>query len=78
VPMAGLIDPAAELDRLAKRQRKAEIDLQKMESKLGNSEFAKNAPAEVVAKDQLRLSELRLELGQLAAQVARVTALHAQ
>jgi valyl-tRNA synthetase len=78
VPMAGLIDPAAELDRLAKQQRKTDIDLKKMEGKLSNSEFARNAPAEVVAKDRQRLSELRTEMGQLAAQIARVTALKAQ
>jgi valyl-tRNA synthetase len=78
VPMAGLIDPAAELERLAKRQRRADSDLTKMESKLNNSEFARNAPAEVVAKDQQRLAELRTEIGQLAAQIARVTALKTQ
>jgi valyl-tRNA synthetase len=78
VPMAGLIDPAAELERLAKQQKKADVDLQKMESKLSNAEFAKNAPAEVVAKDQQRLAELRTEIGQLAAQIARVTALKDQ
>jgi len=72
VPMAGLIDPEAELARLSKRQTKADGDLKKLESKLGNSEFAKNAPPEVVAKDQQRLAELRLELSQLSAQVARV------
>jgi valyl-tRNA synthetase len=76
--MAGLIDPAAELARLSRQQQKAGIDLKKMESKLSNAEFAKNAPAEVVAKDQQRLSELRTELGQLAAQIARVTALKDQ
>ncbi len=78
VPMAGLIDPAAELARLSRQQHKAGIDLKKMESKLSNAEFAKNAPAEVVAKDQQRLSELRTELGQLAVQIARVTALKDQ
>jgi valyl-tRNA synthetase len=78
VPMAGLIDPAAELARLSKQQNKAEVDLKKMESKLSNAEFAKNAPAEVVAKDQQRLAELRTEMGQLAAQIARVTALKGQ
>jgi valyl-tRNA synthetase len=78
VPMAGLIDPAAELARLSKQRQKADVDLKKMESKLSNAEFAKNAPAEVVAKDQQRLAELRTELGQLAAQIARVTALKDQ
>ena len=42
-----------------------------MQAKLANADFAKNAPAEVVAKDQLRLAELRTEIGQLAAQIAR-------
>jgi valyl-tRNA synthetase len=78
VPMAGLIDPAAELARLSRRQSKADAELKKMESKLRNSEFAKNAPAEIVAKDQQRLAELRTEIGQLAAQIARVTRLKGQ
>jgi len=75
VPMAGLIDPAAELERLAKQRRKAEIDLSKMEAKLGNAQFAKNAPPEVVAKDRQRFAELRTEIAQLDAQIARVSKL---
>jgi valyl-tRNA synthetase len=78
VPMAGLIEPEAELERLAKRRRKVELDLNKLEGKLANADFARNAPAEVVAKDQLRLSELRTEIGQLDAQIARVNALRGQ
>jgi valyl-tRNA synthetase len=78
VPMKGLIDPTAELDRLAKRLRKAEIDMSKLEAKLGNSQFAKNAPPDIVAKDQQRLEELRTEIGQLSAQTARVTKLKNQ
>jgi valyl-tRNA synthetase len=78
VPMAGLIDPAAELDRLTKRQRKADADLGKMQAKLSNAEFARNAPAEVVAKDRQRLHELRTEIGQLTAQIAKVAALERQ
>jgi valyl-tRNA synthetase len=78
VPMKGLIDPTAELERLAKRLRKAEIDLSKLETKLGNSQFAQNAPPDIVAKDQQRLEELRTEIGQLSAQTARVTKLKNQ
>ena len=78
VPMAGLIDPLAELDRLARRLRKAQTDLDKLGAKLANADFARNAPAEVVAKDQLRKSELQVELGQLTTQIARVEALRAQ
>jgi valyl-tRNA synthetase len=78
VPMKGLIDPIAELDRLAKRLRKAEIDLIKLEAKLGNRQFAQNAPPDIVAKDQQRLEELRTEIGQLSAQTARVMKLKNQ
>jgi valyl-tRNA synthetase len=78
VPMAGLIDPAAELDRLAKRQRKAQTDCAKLQAKLANAEFAANAPAEVVAKDGARLAELRTEIDQLSAQIARVRKLSAE
>jgi valyl-tRNA synthetase len=75
VPMAGLIDPGAELDRLSKRRRKAETDLVKVEGKLNNADFARNAPPDVVAKDQQRASELRAEIAQLSAQIARVSKL---
>jgi valyl-tRNA synthetase len=75
VPMAGLIEPKAELERLAKRRRRSEGDLQKLEAKLANGEFARNAPAEVVAKDQARGAELRAEIDQLATQIARVSRL---
>jgi valyl-tRNA synthetase len=78
VPMAGLIDPAAELERLAKRLRKAEQDLHKLDAKLSNGQYARNAPADIVAKDQQRIAELRTEIGQLSAQTARVTKLKDQ
>jgi valyl-tRNA synthetase len=78
VPMAGLIDPQAELDRLSKRQRRAEADFGKLQVKLSNADFARNAPPDVVAKDQARLSELRTEIDQLTHQVARVKRLGAQ
>jgi valyl-tRNA synthetase len=72
VPMQGLIEPAAELDRLAKRRRKTEVDLGKLTGKLANPEFARNAPPEVVAKDEQRRGELAQEIAQLDAQVERV------
>jgi valyl-tRNA synthetase len=78
VPMAGLIDPTVELERLAKRQRKAESDLNKLSAKLENRQFAQNAPPEVVAKDQQRVAELRTEIGQLTAQTERVNKLKDQ
>ena len=57
---------------MAKRQSRAESELGKLQAKLANGEFAKNAPPEVVAKDRARLAELRIEIEQLASQAARV------
>jgi valyl-tRNA synthetase len=78
VPMAGLIEPNAELERLSRRLRKAEVDLGKMQGKLNNAEFARNAPPEIVAKDEQRVAELRTEIAQLSAQIARVQRLKVQ
>jgi valyl-tRNA synthetase len=75
VPMAGLIDPQAEIERLTRRQRKTDLDIGKLQAKLADQKFAANAPPEVVARDSQRLAELRTETGQLAAQAARVRAL---
>jgi valyl-tRNA synthetase len=75
VPMAGLIEPAAELERLSKRLRKSETDLAKLTAKLGNADFAKNAPPDIVAKDRQRIEELRTEITQLGAQSSRVRSL---
>jgi len=78
VPMAGLIDPAAELTRLAKRRGRADSDLRKIAGKLGNAEFLANAPPDVVAKDQARAAELATEITRLDRQRARVEALRAR
>ena len=78
VPMAGLIDPAAEIERLARRLRKSEGELAKLEAKLAKPDFAANAPADIVAKDHARRAELAAEIGRLRAQSARVDALRAQ
>jgi valyl-tRNA synthetase len=78
VPMAGLIDPQAEIERLDKRLRKAELESAKFEAKLANPEFTANAPPAVVAKDRLRREELRTEIGLLQGQLARVRKLLGQ
>jgi valyl-tRNA synthetase len=78
VPMAGLIDPAAELERLDKRRRKSQGELDKLKLKLASGDFAKNAPPDVVAKDERRRAELGTELAQLDAQIARVRKLLAR
>jgi valyl-tRNA synthetase len=49
-----------------------------LSAKLSNEDFARNAPADVVAKDQARLADLRTEIEQLARQIARVKRLQDQ
>ena len=56
VPMAGLIDVDAELARLDKRRGKLEQELAKAGAKLGNDNFVRNAPAEVVAQERERVA----------------------
>jgi valyl-tRNA synthetase len=72
VPMAGLIDPKAEIERLTLRIAKNESDIAKLKAKLGNENFVRHAPPEVVAADRARVAELETQNASLAAQLARV------
>jgi len=72
VPMAGLIDPKAEIERLTRKIAKNEADIGKLKAKLGNENFVRNAPPEVVAADRARVAELESQNASLAAQLARV------
>jgi valyl-tRNA synthetase len=75
VPMAGLIDVEAELARLGKRRGKVEQELARASAKLGNENFVRNAPAEVVTQERERLEGFKRELAQLAEQHQRVASL---
>ncbi len=72
VPMAGLIDPKAEIERLTKRIAKIDADIAKLSAKLGNENFVRNAPPDVVAADRARVAELEAQKSGLASQLARV------
>jgi len=72
VPMAGLIDPKAEIERLGKRIAKNDSDLAKLRGKLGNANFVKNAPPDVVASDRARVAELEAQNESFARQLERV------
>jgi len=72
VPMAGLIDPKAEIERLTRRIAKNEADIAKLKAKLGNENFVRNAPPDVVAADRARMAELEAQNVSLAAQLERV------
>ena len=72
IPLEGVIDIAAELERLNKELAKVEKDVKDLEKRLGNKGFVDRAPADVVAgfreklesatarRDALRASQQRL------------------
>ena len=72
VPMAGLIDAAAEAERLAKLLGRAQADRDKTQARLANDSFVRNAPESVVNAERQRLSELEQTVVRLAAQLERV------
>jgi valyl-tRNA synthetase len=69
------IDVDAEIERLGKRRGKLEQELARASAKLGNANFVRNAPAEVVSQEQARVEEFKRELAQLADQLKRVASL---
>jgi valyl-tRNA synthetase len=75
VPMAGLIDPAAELARLTKRLEKNRQEITKATAKLGNANFVANAPPEVVATERERIAQFEKVTESLARQVQVVQGL---
>jgi valyl-tRNA synthetase len=75
VPMAGLIDVAAERARLEKNRQKLGADLVRIDSKLAQESFVSNAPAAVVEKERERQAALRRDLAKLEEQLQQLAAL---
>ncbi|HXB19408.1 MAG TPA: valine--tRNA ligase [Steroidobacteraceae bacterium] len=75
VPMAGLIDAPAEIERLTKLIAKAQKDLTVVRARLAGESFVANAPAAVVAGERERLGELERTVAGLNAQLERVRGL---
>jgi valyl-tRNA synthetase len=75
VPMAGLIEPATELARLAKRLDRTRQEIAKANGKLANASFVANAPPEVVAQERERIAQFEKTADSLARQMQAVEAL---
>jgi valyl-tRNA synthetase len=75
VPMAGLIDPEAEGERLGRLLAKAQADLEKIRGRLALESFVRNAPEHVVAADRERAAELERSAAGLATQLERLRGL---
>ncbi len=57
LPLAGVIDLAAERARLAKEMQKADADIARVDAKLGNPNFVARAPEEVVEEEKEKREE---------------------
>jgi valyl-tRNA synthetase len=72
LPLAGLIDLAAERGRLQKERAKIAGDADKVAKKLGNADFVARAPVEIVEENRERLAEANAEIARLEAALARI------
>ncbi len=59
LPLHGIVDFAAEAERLKKEIAKFEGEIKKTEAKLGNAEFVAKAPEEVVEENRERLEDAK-------------------
>ncbi len=75
IPLAGLIDKAAELARLQKEISKIQVNLDRTTAKLVNKNFVDKAPAAVVEKERSRLEEMSKAITQLKEQAKKIQAL---
>ena len=75
VPMKGLIDPTAELNRLAKAQEKLTKQAESLRSKLSNESFVSKAPANVVENEKAKLAEMDNQLAEMNKQIEQLKAI---
>ena len=71
-PLADLIDPEAEADKLEKQLEKLNKDKQRLGNKLENKNFIDKAPAQIVQKERDKLSEIETAVTRLAEQLERI------
>ncbi len=70
--MAGLIEPASELERLRKQLQKLEQELARARGKLANDEFVQHAPPQVVTQERERLADFERARARLERQLEQV------
>ncbi len=74
MPLKGVIDIAAEKQRLEKDISKVEQDIAKINGKLGNENFVSRAPDEVVFQERSRLQEANEKRDMLTSAIKRLEA----
>ncbi len=72
IPLAGLIDVAAESQRLQKEIDKLEKDRLRVQGKLSNDKFVTNAPDDVVIKEKDKLTTLTSSIEKLSSKLQQL------
>ena len=73
IPLEGLIDKDAELQRLNRQLEQRTQERQRIDKKLSNEGFVSKAPAEVVAKERTKLQDLDVQISGLNEQIRRIS-----
>jgi valyl-tRNA synthetase len=72
LPLAGVIDLAAEGARLAKEMARADADIARVDVKLGNANFVARAPEEVVEEEKEKREEAQARKAKIAEALERL------
>jgi valyl-tRNA synthetase len=72
LPLAGLVDVAAECDRLSKEKTRLDEQIARSQAMLSNEQFVSRAKPEVVERERTKLADLQASAAQIA---ERLTAL---
>jgi valyl-tRNA synthetase len=72
LPLAGVIDLAAERARLAKEMAKCDADIARVDAKLGNANFVARAPEEVVEEEKEKREEAEMRKAKIAEALERL------
>lgn len=75
IPMAGLIDVAAEMARIDKQFEKLVGEAKRIEGKLNNQGFVAKAPEAVIEKERAKLAEFQRDMDKLCEQKAELAKL---
>ncbi len=74
LPLAGIVDLAAERTRLAKERDAERKEIERIDQKLGNPDFVQRAPEEVVDENRERRDAASDRLGKIEAALQRIEA----
>ncbi len=72
IPLAGLVDVEAELERVGKQLEREEDLLRQSGAKMDNKRFVENAPAAVVEQERERLAAHEANVARFRDQIERL------